>query len=98
MFSPRITWLGLVAVLISSLNVLAQSKESAMTRHITYRTVKVDVLSIFYREAGGAVLARRATPEDDDVIVAAHVRTSSMWSAASLDASAGVLPCSRAMM
>ena len=38
MFSPRMTWLGLVAVLILSRNVLAQSKESAMAQHISYRT------------------------------------------------------------
>ena len=44
--------LGLAAVLILSCNVLAQSKESAMTHHILYRTVKVDGISIFYREAG----------------------------------------------
>jgi hypothetical protein len=52
MFSPRMIWLGLVGVLILSGNVLAQSKESAMAQHISYRKVKVDGLSIFYREAG----------------------------------------------
>src|SRR6266516_7296366 len=53
MFSPRMTWVGLVAALIVSCNVLAQSsKESAMAQHTSYRTVKVDGLNIFYREAG----------------------------------------------
>ena len=47
MFSPRMIRLGLVALIILSCNVLAQSKESAMAQHISYRTVKVDGLSIF---------------------------------------------------
>ena len=42
----------MVGVLIQSRNVLAQSKESAMAQHILYHTMKVDGLSIFYREAG----------------------------------------------
>ena len=49
---PRIAWLGLATMLVLSANLLAQSKESAMTRHTSYQTVKVDGLSIFYREAG----------------------------------------------
>ena len=52
MFSPGMIWLGLVGVLILSRNVFAQSKESAMTQPISYRTVKADGLSIFYRETG----------------------------------------------
>src|SRR6476661_8242048 len=63
MFSPRMTWLGLVAVLILSRNVLAQAKESTMAEHISYRTVKVDGLSIFYREAG---------PKDAPAILLLH--------------------------
>jgi pimeloyl-ACP methyl ester carboxylesterase len=47
-----ITLLGLIAMLTLSHNVLAQSKESAMATPTTYRTIKVDGLSIFYREAG----------------------------------------------
>jgi hypothetical protein len=47
MFSPKMTWLGPLVVLILARNVLAQSKESAMAQHTTYRTVKVDGLSIF---------------------------------------------------
>src|SRR6267143_4246579 len=46
-----------------SRNVLAQSKESAMAQHRSYRTVKVDGLSIFYREAG---------PEDAPTILLLH--------------------------
>jgi len=56
MSPPRMAWLGLVAMLILYGTVLAQSstspKESAMAQHTFYRTVKVDGLSIFYREAG----------------------------------------------
>jgi pimeloyl-ACP methyl ester carboxylesterase len=43
---------SLIAMLILCGNVLAQSKESAMAPHTEYRTIKVDGLSIFYREAG----------------------------------------------
>src|SRR3954463_1924512 len=55
--SPRVFGIclpGLVVVAISVLssNVLAQSKELAMAEHVSYRTVQVDGLSIFYREAG----------------------------------------------
>src|SRR5271170_2827754 len=52
MSSPWMAWLGLVATLILSHNVLAQSKESAMAPHTAYLAIKVDGLSIFYREAG----------------------------------------------
>ena len=52
MLSPRITWLGLILVFMLSRNALAQSKASAMAQHTSYRTVKVDGLAIFYREAG----------------------------------------------
>jgi pimeloyl-ACP methyl ester carboxylesterase len=52
MLPPRITWLGLMVVLILSRNPLAQSKEPALAQHASYRTVKVEGLSIFYREAG----------------------------------------------
>jgi len=63
MFSPKMTWLSLVAVLIVSRDVHAESKESAMAQHRSYRTVKVDGLSIFYREAG---------PEDAPTILLLH--------------------------
>ena len=63
MSSPWMAWLSLVAMLILSGNVLAQSKESAMAQHISYRTVKVDGLSIFYREAG---------PKDAPTILLLH--------------------------
>jgi pimeloyl-ACP methyl ester carboxylesterase len=39
-------------VLIVSRNALAQLKEPMMVHHTSYRTVKVDGLAIFYREAG----------------------------------------------
>jgi pimeloyl-ACP methyl ester carboxylesterase len=52
MFSAMATSLGIVGMFILSGNALAQSKEPVMTQHTTYRTVKVDGLSIFYREAG----------------------------------------------
>jgi hypothetical protein len=40
------TWLGLVAVLTLSGSALAQSKESSMAQHTSYRTVKVDGLNV----------------------------------------------------
>jgi pimeloyl-ACP methyl ester carboxylesterase len=52
MSSPWTAWLGLVATLVLTHNLFAQSKESAMAQPTLYRTVKVDGLSIFYREAG----------------------------------------------
>jgi pimeloyl-ACP methyl ester carboxylesterase len=63
MLFPKMTRLGLVDVLLLSRNVVAQSKESAMAQHISYRTVKVDGLSIFYREAG---------PKDGPTILLLH--------------------------
>ena len=63
MLLQRFTWLGLVVVLILSRNAPAQSKESAMARPTAYRTVKVDGLSIFYREAG---------PKDAPTILLLH--------------------------
>src|SRR6516165_6529512 len=63
MLLQRFTWLGLVVVLILSRNAPAQSKESAMARRTAYRTMKVDGLSIFYREAG---------PKDAPTILLLH--------------------------
>ncbi len=57
------TWLSLVGALILCGNVFAQSKESAMTQPTLYRTVKVDGLNIFYREAG---------PKDAPTILLLH--------------------------
>src|SRR5215470_8385132 len=51
MLLPRTAWLGLMVALILSRSALAQSKEPAMAAHTSYRAVKVDGLSIFYREA-----------------------------------------------
>jgi pimeloyl-ACP methyl ester carboxylesterase len=63
MSSPRMVWLVLIAVLIQFPNLLAQSKEPAMAHHVYYRTIKVDGLSIFYREAG---------PKDAPTILLLH--------------------------
>ena len=52
MMSRQSLQLGLFALLILCGNVLAQSKESTLSQSTMYRTVKVDGLSIFYREAG----------------------------------------------
>jgi pimeloyl-ACP methyl ester carboxylesterase len=52
MLTSRITWLGLILVLLLSRNALAQSGRAAMAPYTSYRTVKVDGLAIFYREAG----------------------------------------------
>jgi pimeloyl-ACP methyl ester carboxylesterase len=51
------------ALLVAALATGAQKKESAMEQPIFYRTVKVDGLSIFYREAG---------PKDAPVILLLH--------------------------
>jgi pimeloyl-ACP methyl ester carboxylesterase len=51
-FSPWMTWSGLVVALVLSRSVFAQPKEPAMAQLTSYRTVKVDGLSIFYRGAG----------------------------------------------
>src|SRR5260221_14091946 len=48
----RMTGFSLAAMLILSGNILVQSKGPVMAQHVSYRTVKVDGLSIFYREAG----------------------------------------------
>jgi pimeloyl-ACP methyl ester carboxylesterase len=55
--------LALIAVLILSRSALAQPKESAMAQHTTYHNIKVDGLSIFYREAG---------PKDAPTILLLH--------------------------
>jgi len=51
------------ALLVAALATEAQNKERAMEQPIFYRTVKVDGLSIFYREAG---------PKDAPVILLLH--------------------------
>src|SRR5580658_7812303 len=62
-FSRKITWVGFVALLVLCQNVFAQSKESTMAQNTLYRSVKVDGLSIFYREAG---------PKDAPTILLLH--------------------------
>lgn len=52
MFFRKVSKLALVVFLMLRSNASAQTKESAMAHHTSYRTVKVDGLSIFYREAG----------------------------------------------
>src|SRR3984957_8989222 len=52
MFFQRIIWLTLFPVLLLSSTVVAHSKEPAMAQQTLYRSVKIDGLSIFYREAG----------------------------------------------
>jgi pimeloyl-ACP methyl ester carboxylesterase len=56
MLATRTIWLALVVLFILLRIALGQTiegaKESAMTQPTTYHTVKVDGLSIFYREAG----------------------------------------------
>src|SRR5271170_5866976 len=41
-----------VPMLAAALDINAQAKDKAMEQQVFYRTVKVDGLSIFYREAG----------------------------------------------
>jgi pimeloyl-ACP methyl ester carboxylesterase len=52
MFLPKFSKLALATLLILSSHVLAQSKEPPMPHAITYKTIKIDGLNIFYREAG----------------------------------------------
>src|SRR6187399_3234170 len=63
MASPRLAWLVLMALHITPRALIARSKESAVTHHVSYRTVTVDGLSIFYREAG---------PKDAPTILLLH--------------------------
>ena len=63
MCSAKWSTLALVAVLILSCDVLAEPRESAMPQHTLYRSVKVDGVSIFYREAG---------PKDAPTILLLH--------------------------
>jgi pimeloyl-ACP methyl ester carboxylesterase len=51
-FMPTTLRIGLAALLIFAGSVFSQSKEPTMATHTTYRTVNVDGLNIFYREAG----------------------------------------------
>jgi pimeloyl-ACP methyl ester carboxylesterase len=53
----------LLAVTVIPLRPNAQKKEHAMAQNVFYRTIKVDGLSIFYREAG---------PKDAPVILLLH--------------------------
>ncbi len=53
----------LAVVLATTLGMGAQTKEKAMEQQVFYRTVKVDGLSIFYREAG---------PKDAPTILLLH--------------------------
>jgi len=53
----------LLAVIVIPLQSNAQRKERAMAQNVFYRTIKVDGLSIFYREAG---------PKDAPVILLLH--------------------------
>src|ERR1700678_1525224 len=52
-----------VAVLAATLGANAQKKEKALQQPVLYRTVKVDGLSVFYREAG---------PKDAPTILLLH--------------------------
>jgi pimeloyl-ACP methyl ester carboxylesterase len=53
----------LVGILAASVGLKAQRKDTAMGQQVFYRTVKVDGLSIFYREAG---------PKDAPTILLLH--------------------------
>ena len=57
------TFTTLAAALATSTGLNAQNKEKPMKQEVFYRTVKVDGLSIFYREAG---------PRDAPVILLLH--------------------------
>jgi pimeloyl-ACP methyl ester carboxylesterase len=64
MTKPVLQTLATLAVaLATSIGINAQNKEKTMEQQVFYRTVKVDGLSIFYREAG---------PKDAPVILLLH--------------------------
>jgi pimeloyl-ACP methyl ester carboxylesterase len=63
MSSSTVARLGLVVLCLASCNMSAQPKESAMAQHVSYRTLKVSGLAIFYREAG---------PKDAPTILLLH--------------------------
>jgi pimeloyl-ACP methyl ester carboxylesterase len=63
MFPQKIFTLAIFALLILTCSLFAQSPESPMSTQTTYRTIKIDGLSIFYREAG---------PKDAPVILLLH--------------------------
>ena len=48
----RFVWIVIIALGSSQLSALAQGKASSMNYPTSYRTIQVDGLSIFYREAG----------------------------------------------
>jgi pimeloyl-ACP methyl ester carboxylesterase len=52
MYWWQIACLLLSVMLNISCSAIARSKEAVMSQHVSYRTLKVDGLSIFYREAG----------------------------------------------
>src|SRR5712672_2316019 len=52
LWPTTIRCLGLFVLLIASCDAIAQSKESPMSQHTLYRTLNVDGINIFYREAG----------------------------------------------
>src|SRR5260370_31845689 len=51
-FSPVSCMALVVSVMLASLQLLAQGKERPMEHPTFYRTIQIDGLSIFYREAG----------------------------------------------
>ncbi len=62
--SSYLLWIALLScATLVPLQLTAQRKETPMDQHVSYRTVKVDGLSIFYREAG---------PKDAPVILLLH--------------------------
>jgi pimeloyl-ACP methyl ester carboxylesterase len=54
---------AVVAVMLASLQVAAQAEEHPMEQKVSYRTIQIDGLSIFYREAG---------PKDAPTILLLH--------------------------
>jgi pimeloyl-ACP methyl ester carboxylesterase len=52
MFPQKLIRSSLTTILLLASNLFAQSTESPMPHPITYNTIKIDNLSIFYREAG----------------------------------------------
>ena len=60
----------LALVLATTLSMDAQKKDNAMEQPVFYRTVKVDGLSIFYREAGPKDASHHSFASRSSVILA----------------------------
>ena len=90
---PRI----LLAVLVATLKLQAQSGEKTMQQPVFYRTVKAEGLSIFYREAGPqnapTLLLLHGLPSSSRMFQPLLARLADKYHDPSTDKRFGVLQC-----